>query len=160
MFHLLNLASYQRTLQEIRHTSTSSFVLYYAVVVGFCALMRCLVLNRIRDCPLRPRLLEAITCAEQYACWLGHLRVAAVYGADIALMALAAASVYRWMTQCPGTTVNPLSYMLAFVVRQCSMTVEEMCNRVAIQVCTHTLNPYLAPPPPPSLLAQFLISAK
>jgi len=131
-----NAAYYQQTLEEIRQLSTSSFVLYYAVVIGFCALVRCVVLNRICDCPLRPRLLEAITCAELYACWLGHLRVAAVYGPDIALMALAGSSVYRWMTQCPGTTANPLSYMLAFVVRQCSMTVEETFSRIAIQVCT------------------------
>ena len=93
-----------------------------------------MVLNRIRDCPLRPRLLEAITCGEQYACWLGHLRVAVVYGADIALAALAGASVYRWMTQCAGTTANPLSYLLAFVVGQCGMTIEEMSSRIGVQV--------------------------
>jgi len=134
-------ASYQRALDEIRQSSASSFVLYYAVVVGVSALLRCVVLNRVRDCPLRPRLLEAIACAEHYACWLGHLRVAAVYGADVALMGLAVASVYRWMTQCPGTTANPLSYLLAFVVGQCSMTVEEMCNRIAIQVRVYTRSP-------------------
>jgi len=60
--------------------------------------------------------------------------VAAVYGADIALATLAGASVYRWMTQCPGTTANPLSYLLAFVVGQCGMTVEEMGARIGIQV--------------------------
>jgi len=135
----LDSASYQRALDDIHDSSTSSFVLFYSVVVGFCALLRCLVLNRIRDCPLRPRLLEAITCGEQYACWLGHLRVAAVYGTDVALATLAAASVYRWMTQCPGTTANPLSYMLAFVVGQCCMTVEEMCARIGIQVGVNTL---------------------
>jgi len=135
-FPSLDLATYQRVLDEIYDTSTSAFVLYYAVVIGFCALLRSLVLNQIHDCPLRPRLLEAITCGEQYACWLGHLRVSLVYGTDVGLAALAGASLYRWMTQCPGTTANPLSYMLAFVVGQCCMTVEEMCSRIGIQVCT------------------------
>ena len=129
----LDTASYNRALDEISD-ATSSFVLYYAIVIGFCALLRCLVLNQIRDTPLRPRLLEAVTCGEQYACWLGHLRVSAVYGADIALAALTVTNVYRWMTQCPGTTANPLSYLLAFVVGQCCMTIEEMCARIGIQV--------------------------
>lgn len=128
-------ASYERIVAQLQETSTPSFVMYYSVVIGFCALMRCLVLNRIRDCPLRPRLLEAITCAEQYACWLGHLRVGAVYGAEVALAALVGASVYRWLTQCPGTTANPLSYMVAFVIGQCCMTAEEVFYRIAIQVC-------------------------
>jgi len=131
-------SSYQKALDKIQDSSTSSFVLYYCVVIGFCALLRCLVTNRVRDCPLRPRLLEAITCGELYACWLGHLRVALVYGSDVALVALAGATLYRWMTQCPGTTANPLSYMLAFVIRQCCMTVEEMCTRVAFQVCIYS----------------------
>jgi len=133
---VIDTASYEKTVEEIYDSSTSSFVLYYSVVLGICALLRSLVLNRIRDCPLRPRLLEAITCGEQYAYWLGHLRVASVFGTDIALVALAGASVYRWMTQCPGTTANPLSYMLAFVVGQCGMTIEEMFARVGIQVST------------------------
>jgi len=127
-------ASYQKAVFDIRLSATSSFVLYYAIVVGFCALVRCLVLNRIRDSPLRPRLLEAITCMEQYACWLGHMRVEAAFGSDMALAALTGSSVYRWMTQCPGTTANPFSYMLAFVVGQCCMSVEEMSSRIAIQV--------------------------
>jgi len=129
-------ASFQRSVDDMHQYSTSSFVVYYCVVIGFCALLRCLVLHRVRDFPLRPRLLEAITCAEQYACWLGHLRVAAVYGAEYALALLAAANVYRWLTQYPGTTANPLSYLMAFVVGECCMSVEEMCTRIGVQVST------------------------
>jgi len=137
MSHWWNAAAYDASLDEIRQSSSAAFVLYYAVVIGFCALLRGLVINRVLDCPLRPRLLEAITCAELYACWLGHLRLATVYGADVAVMAFVCASVYRWITQCPGTTANPLSYMLAFVFGQCSMSVEEMCSRIAVQVSSH-----------------------
>ena len=36
----MDSASYQRVLDEIYQSSTSSFVLYYAVVIGFCALLR------------------------------------------------------------------------------------------------------------------------